>query len=140
VKYSWLLRGMPIFDELPSQELDQLAEWLEPEPLESGAILFKEGDHGDKFYIVESGEVIISRMVDGQQVEISRREPGEYFGEIALLQDRPRTASITASTDTRLLSLKSEHFQQLTSHFMQLGATIARTSSRRLSFVEAADS
>jgi CRP-like cAMP-binding protein len=140
VKYSWLLRGMPIFDELPSQELDQLAEWLEPEPLESGATLFNEGDQGDKFYIVESGEVIISRMVDGQQVEISRREPGEYFGEIALLQNRPRTASITASTDTCLLSLQAEHFQQLTSHFMQLGATIARTSSRRLSFVEAAGS
>jgi putative peptide zinc metalloprotease protein len=139
VKYSWLLRGMPIFDELPSQELDQLAAWLEPESLASGATLFNEGDHGDRFYIVESGEVIISRMVDGQQVEISRREPGEYFGEIALLQDRPRTASVTASTDTRLLSLKSEHFQQLTSHFMQLGATITRTSSRRLSFVEAAE-
>jgi putative peptide zinc metalloprotease protein len=140
VKYSWLLRGMPIFDELPSQELDQLAASLEPESLAAGAALFTEGDQGDKFYIVESGEVIISRVIDGQQVEISRREPGEYFGEIALLQDRPRTASITASTDTCLLSLKSEHFQQLTSHFMQLGATIARTSSRRLSFVEAADS
>jgi putative peptide zinc metalloprotease protein len=140
VKYSWLLRGMPIFDELSSQKLDQLATWLEPESLESGATLFNEGDQGDKFYIVESGGVIISRLIDGQQVEISRREPGEYFGEIALLQNRPRTATITASGDTCLLSLKAEQFQELTSHFMQLGATISRTSSRRLSFVEAVDS
>jgi cAMP-dependent protein kinase regulator len=140
VKYSWLLRGMPIFDELSSQKLDQLATWLEPESLESGATLFNEGDQGDKFYIVESGGVIISRLIDGQQVEISRREPGEYFGEIALLQNRPRTATITASGDTCLLSLKAEQFQELTSHFTQLGATISRTSSRRLSFVEAVDS
>ncbi|MGW8226978.1 MAG: cyclic nucleotide-binding domain-containing protein [Anaerolineales bacterium] len=140
VKYSWLLRGMPIFDELPSQELDQLATLLEPKTLAAGEILFEEGDQGDRFYIVESGEVIISREIDGEQVEISRREAGEYFGEIALLQNRPRTATVAASIDTRLLSLKAEHFQQLTSHFMQLGATISRTSSRRLSFVEAAGS
>jgi putative peptide zinc metalloprotease protein len=140
VKYSWLLRGMPIFDELSSQDLDQLAAWLEPESVGAGEILFNEGDPGDKFYIVESGEVVISRMVDNQPVEISRREPGEYFGEIALLQDRPRTATITASVDTRLLSLKAEHFQELFSHFMQLGATISRTGSRRLTFVESAAS
>lgn len=139
VKYSWLLRGMPIFDELSSPELDQLASWLEPESLGGGEVLFNEGDQGDKFYIVESGEVVISRIIDDQEVEISRREPGEYFGEIALLQDRPRTATITASIDTHLLSLKSEHFQDLSSQFMQLGATISRTGSRRLTFVESAD-
>ncbi|MGB3702335.1 MAG: cyclic nucleotide-binding domain-containing protein, partial [Anaerolineales bacterium] len=71
VKFSWLLRGMPIFDELSSQKLDQLATWLEAEPLETGAVLFHEGDQADKFYIVESGEVVISRLVDGEQVEIS---------------------------------------------------------------------
>ena len=102
-------------------------------------MLFKEGDQADKFYIVESGEVVISRLVDGEDVVISRREPGEYFGEIALLQNRPRTATITASMDTCLLSLEAEQFQELTSHFMQLGETISRTSSRRLTFVQALD-
>ena len=139
VKYSWLLRGMPIFDELSSEKLDQLAASLKPEPLEEGNVLFREGDQADKFYIVESGEVVISRNVDGEEIEISRREPGEYFGEIALLQNRPRTATITASIDTCLLGLQAEHFQELTSHFMQLGETISRTSSRRLTFVQALD-
>ncbi len=138
VKYSWLLRGMPIFDELSVQDLDQLAAWLEPQDIKAGEVLFNEGDPGDKFYIVESGEVVISRIVDDQEAEISRREPGEYFGEIALLQNRPRTATIKASIDTRLLSLKAEYFQKLLSNFMQLGATVSRTSSRRLTFVEAA--
>lgn len=140
VKHSWLLRGMPIFDELSSEKLDQLASWLKPESIKAGEMLFEEGDEGDKFYIVESGEVIISRVVDDQPVEISRREPGEYFGEIALLQNRPRTATVSASVDTQLLSLRAAQFQELTSHFMQLGDTISRTSSRRLSFVQAAKS
>jgi putative peptide zinc metalloprotease protein len=139
VKYSWLLRGMPIFDELSSQKLDQLATWLQPESLEAGEVLFHEGDQADKFYIVESGEVIISRLVEGNQVEISRRAPGEYFGEIALLQDRPRTATITAAMDTHLLSLEADQFMELTSQFMQLGSTISRASTRRLSFVKAAE-
>jgi cAMP-dependent protein kinase regulator len=117
VKYSWLLRGMPIFDELSSEKLDQLAASLQPETLEAGAVLFNEGDQADKFYIVESGEVLISRLIDGELVEISRREPGEYFGEIALLQNRPRTATVTASIDTQLLSLEAEQFKELTSHF-----------------------
>lgn len=138
VKHSWLLRGMPIFDELSSQDLDQLATWLEPQELKAGEVLFYEGDPGDKFYIVESGEVVISRVVDDQPVEISRRGPGDYFGEIALLQDRPRTATISASQDTHLLSLKAEYFKELLANFMQLGATVSRTSSRRLTFVEAA--
>lgn len=139
VKYSWLLRGMPIFDELSSEKLDQLAASLQPEPLEAGAVLFNEGDQADKFYIVESGQVLISRFIDGELVEISRREPGEYFGEIALLQNRPRTATVTASIDTQLLSLEAGQFKELTSHFMQLGETISRTSSRRLTFVKALD-
>lgn len=139
VKHSWLLRGMPIFDELSSQKLDQLATWLQPEPLEAGELLFHEGDQADKFYIVESGEVIISRLVDGEPVEISRREAGEYFGEIALLQDSPRTATVTASVDSQLLSLEAEHFRELTSSFIQLGDTILRTSTRRLTFVKAVD-
>jgi CRP-like cAMP-binding protein len=130
---------MPIFDELSSQKLDQLATWLQPESLKAGEVLFHEGDQANKFYIVESGEVIISRLVDGEQVELSRRAPGEYFGEIALLQDRPRTATITAAVDTHLLSLEADQFMELTSQFMQLGTTISRTSTRRLSFVKAAD-
>jgi putative peptide zinc metalloprotease protein len=140
VKYSWLLRGMPIFDELSSQELDQLAAWLEPQTIGAGEILFHEGDPGDKFYIVESGELVISRDIEGQQVEISRREPGDYVGEIALLQNRPRTASITVSIDTNLLSLKAEYFQKLLSNYMQLSATVSRTGTRRLTFVESAAS
>jgi putative peptide zinc metalloprotease protein len=139
VQYSWLLRGMPIFDELTSQDLDQLAAWLESETLPEGKILFHEGDPGDKFYIVESGELVISRMVADQRVEISRRGPGDYLGEIALLQDRPRTATITAEIDSLLLSLKAEHFQSLLSSFMQLGETVSRTGSRRLTFVQSAE-
>jgi len=139
VQYSWLLRGMPIFDELDSQSLDLLADRLQQETFRAGEVVFPEGEAGDKFYIVESGEVTVTRMVDGKPVELSRRGPGEYFGEIALLQDRPRTATITAAKDSSLLSLEGEYFHSLASKFMHLGAAISRTGSRRLTFVQQAE-
>jgi CRP-like cAMP-binding protein len=125
---------MPIFDELTSQELDRLALNLRPESLAAGEVLFREGDPGDKFYIIESGELAILQMWAGKPQEIARRGPGEYVGEIALLQNRPRTATIQAVGDTRLLSLEGEHFLELAASFYQVGQTLSRTGTRRLSF------
>ena len=66
----------------------------------------REGDEGDRFYIVESGTLAVSR--DGAQ--ITEIGPGESFGEIALLRDVPRTATVTASSAVVLLSLDRRHF------------------------------
>ena len=138
VKYGWLLRGMPIFDELDSQELDQLVERLQLESFEAGEVLFEEGDVGDKFYIVESGQLVVTRSVNGKVVELSRRGAGEYVGEIALLQNRPRTATITCAVDSTLLSLEAEHFHELVSGHVQVSEVVKRTGSRRLTFVQRA--
>ena len=91
------------------------------EEYEDGDVIIQEGNKDRDFFKLVRGKVAVLRS--GKKIaEIT--EPGEYFGEIALLQNRPRTATITASVDTRLLSLKAEQFQELTSHFMQLGETI----------------
>ena len=65
--------------------------------------------------------------------ELSRLGPGEYVGEIALLQNSPRTATITASVDSTLLSLQAQYFHEFIMDFMQLGQALSRASSRRLS-------
>jgi putative peptide zinc metalloprotease protein len=136
VRYSWLLRGMPIFDELDSRQLDHLAERLESERFNAGEVVVKVGDPGDKFYIVESGELIVIQEKNGEMVEISRRGPGEYVGEIALLQTQARTATLIAAKDTNLLSLKAGHFQELVSSVFGVGQKLALTGSRRLTFLE----
>jgi CRP-like cAMP-binding protein len=139
VKHSWLLRGMPIFDELDGIELDLLAKRLQPETYKAGEVLFREGDPGDRFYIVESGQLVVTRSVNGKTVELSRRGPGDYVGEIALLQNRPRTATITCATECALLSLEAEYFHALVTKNMQVSDVVSRTVSRRLTYIQMTD-
>jgi CRP-like cAMP-binding protein len=131
----WLLRGMPIFDDLGSDEIDQLASRLETENFTKGAVLFHEGDQGDKFYLIEAGQLAVVNRANGKAVEIARRGPGEYVGEIALLMNTPRTSTIVSVTDSTLLSLRREHFLELVSSYTHLGQALSRTGSRRLSFL-----
>ena len=139
VRYSWLLREMPIFDDLDYADLESLSKLLETEHFQANQVVFSEGDRGNKFYIVESGALSVTQTIHGKAVELSQRGPGEYVGEIALLQDGSRTATITALEDTTLLSLKSEHFHQLVSRFLSVGEILSRTSTRRLAMDQRID-
>jgi len=130
---------LPIFDELDSRALDQFARRMERETYQGGQVLFHEGDPRDKFYIVESGQLVVTRSVNGDTVELSRRGAGDYVGEIALLQDLPRTATITCEENTVLLSLKAEYFHELVSKSMRVSEMVLRTGSRRLTFVQIAE-
>jgi CRP-like cAMP-binding protein len=133
---SWLLRSMPMFDELESHELDWLALNMTRDQLQKDEVLFSEGDPGDRFYIVESGELIISNIRSGRSIEIARCKTGEYVGEIALIQNIARTATVTAAEDTIVWSLAGEDFLDLTSGYQTLGQVVSHTSSRRLSFID----
>jgi len=101
-----LLESIPIFSPLSPPVLEQLASRLTPVHAREGDEIIRAGDHGDRFYIVDSGEVEV--VVDGQP---PRREgPRSYFGEIALLRDVPRTATVRAATDVELLALDRDEF------------------------------
>ena len=96
-----LLRGVPILAVLPEPVLERLARDAAPMTFAAGAPIVREGEAGDRFYVVESGEVEI----------LGRRfARGEAFGEIALLRDVPRTATATAVTDVELVALEREPF------------------------------
>lgn len=96
-----LLAGIPIFAPLPAPSLERLASQLEPVAAPAGTQVIREGEPGDRFYIVESGRLRV------RDVELG---PGDSFGEIALLRDVPRTATVTAETDVALLTLGREEF------------------------------
>ena len=101
-----LLRANPIFAPLPPPTLEHLAVKLTERKVAAGDVVFRQGDQGDHFYIVENGRVTID--VDGEQV--SEAWPGEAFGEIALLKDVPRTATVKAVEDATLLALDRDEF------------------------------
>lgn len=101
-----LLRGIELFAPLPQPTLESLAQALTPVRLQAGEEIFRQGDIGDRFYIVSDGEVEV--VADGRVVNVTG--PGGYFGEIALLRDVPRTATVRGKTEVELLALDRDDF------------------------------
>jgi|SRR5579871_4801039 len=101
-----LLRQVSLLAVLPEPTLDQLARALVRVEAAAGDVIIREGDDGDLFYVVESGSVEVTK--EGRHVVTLG--PGEYVGEIALLRDVPRTATVTATEPTVLQALDREHF------------------------------
>ncbi|GAA2031855.1 hypothetical protein GCM10009740_22280 [Terrabacter terrae] len=91
---------------LPLPSVEQLARGLEPVNLAAGEVVFRQGDVGDRYYVIESGDVEV--VGDGRVV--ATIGPGEGFGEIALLRRTPRTATVVALSDVRLRALLSNRF------------------------------
>jgi MFS family permease len=101
-----LLRAVAMLSVLPLPAIEQLARRLEPVAVPAGAVVFEQGDVGDRYYVVESGEAVV--LGDGRTV--ATLGPGEGFGEIALLRSTRRTATVRAVGDLRLQTLRWDHF------------------------------
>jgi MFS family permease len=122
-----LLRGIPIFAPLPPVTLEQLASHLSRLRVPAGRTVFRRGDPGDLFYMIGGGEVAVE--LDGRpQVTLG---PGAHFGEIALLRDVPRTATVTAITEVDLYALERDVFiAAVTGHAPSAEAADAVIASR----------
>ncbi len=107
------LRKIPLFSELPSDDLESLCQIVREMHLPAGEVLFEEGSVGDVAYIIRSGEVEIVKMSQNREILLAKRGPGEVFGEIALVFDSPRTATVRARTDTELVGIGREDLRKL---------------------------
>ncbi len=117
-----LLKAIPVFAPLAAPQLESLARALKPLAVEPGTVVIREGDRGDCYYAIADGELLVSE--GGREVNRVRR--GEGVGEVALLRDSPRTATVTAVTHAQLYALDKEAFLiAVTGH-----ATAARECER----------
>lgn len=108
-----LLRSISIFAALPAPSLEGVARQLVPVAVPTGTVVIREGDRGDCYYAVADGELIVSRRGRVQRVVAH----GDGFGEIALIRDVPRQATVTTVSDTLLYSLEKESFlEAVTGH------------------------
>jgi MFS family permease len=124
-----LLASVPIFAPLPGASLEHLAARLVPLRLEAGTVVVREGDAGDRFYIIVEGEVEVSQY----DRAVSELRAGGYFGEIALLRDVPRTATVTARTDVVLYALDRDDFLASVTGHPQSAEAAETVMSARLS-------
>jgi CRP-like cAMP-binding protein len=109
-----------------------VVEELREEHFAAGDIVMQQGQAGDKFCVIERGRVSISVESDGVDTLVNERGPGEYVGEVALLRDVLRTATVRALTDLALLSLPRQGFDRLLAGSSYVSGRFARGAGRRV--------
>lgn len=122
------LKSAPLFEGLSRKHLTQLARVSEDLEVESGKVLCKEGEVGQEFFVIVDGDVKITRK--GRRV--ARRAGGDFVGEIALLEDVPRTATVTAETPLRLFVLTGRDFRHLLDENPAVERKVLQALARRL--------
>jgi CRP/FNR family transcriptional regulator len=123
-----LLRRVWLFADLPDTALDPIARQTTERTYDAGEVIVRQGEHGIGFYLVAEGEVEVSQ--DGRPLRTLWA--GDFFGELALLEETPRTATVTALTQTRCLLLPRWHFRALLQERPDLAVRLLERTVRRL--------
>jgi CRP-like cAMP-binding protein len=130
-----LLKSVPLFEHCSRRDLGKIAAITEEVAVEDGKVLITEGDRGREFFVIISGEVEVRRR--GRKV--AALGPGTYFGEIALLSQQPRTATVTAVTPLRVLVIADQAFVDLLDEIPELWLKVARSLAERVAADEQAN-
>lgn len=102
-----------VFPDLAGPELESLAERAEKVSFDAGDTIVAEGDPADRFYVIASGEVSITRRSpEGDEIELATLGPGQFFGEVGILAETRRTATVRAIDDVELLALSWQVFME----------------------------
>jgi predicted CoA-binding protein/signal transduction histidine kinase len=126
------LRKVPLFADLPEADLSRLCEMVEQVQLPAGQELFAEGSRGDRAYIIEAGELEVIKDSGGRPVLLDLRRAGDVIGEIALLEDTPRTATLRARIDSTLLAINQDQFDQLVNNSPTAARVLLNTVVARI--------
>ncbi len=126
------LHNLELFSELSESDMDKLIELAEEVVLEQGDVLMEEGAPGDALYVVLDGDFEVSKRSGNQDVVLAVRGTGEVLGEMALIEDLPRSATVTAARQSRILKITKEVFQTLIGSSPSAALSVLHTMSARL--------
>lgn len=129
-----LLRGVPLFEECSKSELADIAALADELSVPTGTVLMREGERGREFVVVVAGTVKVTRK--GRK--LAELGAGEFVGEIALVADVPRTATVVASAPLRMLVIADRSFQRLLREQPAIAAKVMRSLGHRLAAISAA--
>ncbi|MGB8645700.1 MAG: patatin-like phospholipase family protein [Anaerolineae bacterium] len=126
------LRSVPFFSNVPDAVLGEIEKRTKREHYHKGDLVCSEGDIGDSMYIIESGQVKIFTEVEGQERVFSYLNPGNFFGESALLTGEPRSASVRVTIDSDLVVITKSALDELIEKYPVIAVDLSRELGRRL--------
>src|SRR5258706_14719263 len=132
-----ILKQVPLFQGLSDADLERLCESVEEIRLSAGEPLFEEGTVGNCAYVIKSGEVEIHKLSAGREVLIAVRGAGEVIGEMALLEEIPRTAGVRARVDSSVLVIRSDQLDYLLNNSPSAARAMLSTVTSRWRNTEA---
>ena len=127
-----LLGNVSLFSECSKKELGQVASMMDERRVESGTELTREGEEGDEFFVVAEG---LAEAVVGKK-KVGSIKPGSFFGEMALLDQGPRVATVTAKLPTRVLVLDAKGFGRVVRDSPSVAIKVMKTLAERLRALE----
>jgi len=127
-----LLRNIPLFAKLEPSKLKLLAFTAERITYEADQVLFRQGDFGDAAYIIVDGSAKVLVDTDQGEIEVATLARNDFVGEIAILCDVPRTATVQATAQTVTLRINKDLFFRLVAEFPEMSVEIMRELASRL--------
>ena len=128
-----VLRRVPLFSDLSEADLQRFAEVAREREYPKNSVILFEDDPGDALYIVSSGQVkVVLIGEDGREVILSVLGDGDFFGEMALIDDEPRSAHVIAMKDSQLLVLRRDDFQAQVEQHPKIALKLLRVLVERL--------
>lgn len=127
------LRRVSLFTQLSPEELQRLAQAAREKSYPKNSVILFEDDPGDALYVVHTGQVkVVLLSDDGREVILSILKEGDFFGEMSLIDDQPRSAHVIATEDTSLLVLRREDFRRCVEESPRIAWGLLQALSRRL--------
>jgi CRP/FNR family cyclic AMP-dependent transcriptional regulator len=122
------LKSIPLFAGLSERQREQIARWADEVDIKAGKHLVDQGRFAYEFFVIEEGTAEVTHDAE----HVADLGPGDFFGEIGILEDEPRTATVVAVSDMTLIVMTDRDFREMTRSMPDIAQTIRRTMEARM--------